>query len=481
MSSQDGTSKDLAPKDLVAKDLTSWLSYIESLHPKSIAMGLDRIRLMVDRLQLHPAFPIIAVAGTNGKGSTCAMLEQIYKQAGYQVGCYASPHLLRYNERVRVDGNEVSDQDLCAAFTAVDAARVDADNLVIPLTYFEVGTLAAMWHFVQTGVDVAVLEIGLGGRLDAVNAFEPSCAIVTSVDLDHQEFLGDTRESIGFEKAGIYRPSVPAICGDANPPVSLVAYAHEIKADFKCLHQDFDYVLDRDGWQYKANGNVVHTLPLPALQGSYQLSNAACAITAVESLQSSLPVATEAITNAMLQVKLVGRFQTVSRQTLPKSPWVKSPQGGKPLGVKSPQVILDVAHNPHAARALAENLRVAKMQQGNARLGKTYAVFAMLADKDIQGVIDAVKNEIDGWYVAGIDHARGALAADLAVMIANRVPKANIKVFNSADNAYLQACIDIEACIDGCEDGCEKSGENDKIVVFGSFFTVATVMQLLTA
>jgi dihydrofolate synthase/folylpolyglutamate synthase len=456
LSSQDCASKDLAPKDLVAKDLTSWLSYIESLHPKSIAMGLDRVRLMVDRLQLHPAFPIIAVAGTNGKGSTCAMLEQIYKQAGYQVGCYASPHLLRYNERVRVDGNEVSDQDLCAAFTAVDAARVDANNLVIPLTYFEVGTLAAMWHFMQTGVDIAILEIGLGGRLDAVNAFEPSCAIVTSVDLDHQEFLGDTRESIGFEKAGIYRPSIPAICGDTNPPASLVAYAHEIEADFKCLHQDFDYISDKDGWQYKANGKVVYTLPLPALQGSYQLNNAACAITAVESLQSSLPVATEAIANAMLQVKLVGRFQTVSRQTLPKSP----------------QVILDVAHNPHAARALAENLRLVKMQQGNSRLGKTYAVFAMLADKDIKGVIDAVKNEIDGWYVAGIDHARGALATDLAVMIANVIPKANIKVFNSADNAYLQACIDIEACKD--------ANGNDKIIVFGSFFTVATVMQLLS-
>jgi dihydrofolate synthase/folylpolyglutamate synthase len=247
----------------------------------------------------------------------------------------------------------------------------------------------------------------------------------------------------------------------------LVAYAHEIKADFKCLHQDFDYILDKDGWQYKTNGNVVHTLPLPALQGSYQLNNAACAITAVESLQSSLPVATEAIANAMLQVRLVGRFQTVPRQTLAKSP------RGKSLGVKSPQVILDVAHNPHAARALAGNLRGAKTQQGNARIGKTYAVFAMLADKDIQGVIDAVKNEIDGWYVAGIDHARGALAVDLAAMITNVIPKANVKVFNSADNAYLQACIDIEACID--------ANDNDKIVVFGSFFTVATVMQLLTA
>jgi dihydrofolate synthase / folylpolyglutamate synthase len=437
---------------LATKDLASWLNYIEGLHPKSIAMGLDRVRLMIARLQLHPVFPIIAVAGTNGKGSTCAMLEQIYKQAGYQVGCYASPHLLSYNERVRVDGLEVSDEDLCVAFTAVDAARVDANNLVIPLTYFEVGTLAAMWHFMQTGVDIAVLEIGLGGRLDAVNAFEPSCAIVTSIDLDHQEFLGDTRDSIAFEKAGIYRPLVPAICGDANPPVSLIEYAQEIQADFMCIHQDFDYILNKDDWKYLANKKLVYTLPLPALQGRYQLNNAACAIAAVDSLQSRMPVTTEAMASAMLEVTLAGRFQTVSKNF--------------------PRVILDVAHNPHAANALAENLRAIKTQYGHAGSGKTFAVFAMLADKDIKGVIEAVKNEIDGWYVADINHARGALSEDLAMMIAKVIPKANIKVFNSADNAYLQARIDIEACID--------VNENDKIIVFGSFFTVSTVMQLLS-
>jgi dihydrofolate synthase/folylpolyglutamate synthase len=438
------------------RDLTSWLSYIENLHPKAIAMGLDRVRLMIERLQLYPAFPIISVAGTNGKGSTCAMLEQIYKQAGYQVGCYTSPHLLRYNERVRVDGIEVSDQDLCAAFTAIDAARVDANDGVIPLTYFEVGTLAALWHFMQTGIDVAILEIGLGGRLDAVNAFEPSCAIITSVDLDHQEFLGDTRESIGFEKAGIYRKSVPAICGDVSPPASLLAYANEIQADFKCMQQDFDCILAKDSWQYIAHKKIVYTLPLPALEGQYQLNNAACAITAVESLQSRLPVKANAIANAMLEVKLLGRFQTVSKLSSEK---------------QSPRVILDVAHNPHAANALAENLKASKTQDSNSRPAKTFAVFAILADKDIKGVIEAVKNEIDGWYVAGIDHARGASAVDVAKMITNILPEANIKIFDGADNAYLQACHDIEACID--------ANENDKIIVFGSFFTVSTVMQLL--
>jgi len=454
-------------KSLPAKDLTSWLSYIESLHPKSIAMGLDRVNRIIDRLQLYPTFTIITVAGTNGKGSTCAMLEQVYKNAGYQVGCYTSPHLLRYNERVRINSNEATDAELCAAFAVVDAARLEADDVTVPLTYFEVGTLAAMWHFMQANIDIAILEIGLGGRLDAVNAFEPSCAIVTSIDLDHQDFLGDTREKIGFEKAGVYRSSVPAICGDAEPPASLIAYAKQIQADLKCINHDFkpvigSAILDERVWQYQADGKVIHTLPFPALQGSFQLNNAACAIAAIESLQSNLPVATAAIASAMRQVTLTGRFQTVS-----KSPWV----------------ILDVAHNPHAAHALAENLKASKTQReitssGKNASGKTFAVFAMLADKDIQGVVEAVGKEIDTWYVASIDHVRGALATDLAAVITKVMPKANVKAFDNAAAAYLQACIDIEAGI--ATETCIDSGENDKIVVFGSFFTVANVMQVLS-
>jgi dihydrofolate synthase/folylpolyglutamate synthase len=339
----------------------------------------------------------------------------------------------------------------------VDSARVDVNNQGTPLTYFEVGTLAAMWHFIQAGVEVAILEVGLGGRLDAVNAFEPSCSIITSIDLDHQEFLGNTRESIGFEKAGIYRSSLPAICGDATPPASLVAYAHEIHADFMSLNRDFDCHLNEDCWQYIGHKKILYTLPLPVLQGRYQLNNAACAITAIESLQSRLPVEIDAIKNAMLLVRLAGRFQTVSKFVATSDmPWV----------------ILDVAHNPHAAKALAENLRVIKTERSSIRSGKTFAVFAMLADKDIKGVIDAVKHEIDAWYVAGIDHARGALAKDLAEIIASVIPNASIQIFNDANNAYQQACIDIEACID--------VNENDKIIVFGSFFTVSTVMQFLS-
>jgi dihydrofolate synthase/folylpolyglutamate synthase len=423
--------------------LVDWLSYIESLHPKSIAMGLDRVNQMIERLALYPKFVIITVAGTNGKGSTCAMLAEMYQQADYQVGCYSSPHLLRYNERVRVNGVEAADADLCLAFEAVDAARNIDD--AIALTYFEVGTLAAVWHFMQVPLDVVILEIGLGGRLDAVNAFEPDCAIVTSVDLDHQEFLGDTREAIGFEKAGVYRANKPAILGDANPPVSLVQHAQNIKAQLGQIQQDFGYQLSQSSWQFIAHGAVRYTLPLPALKGDYQLSNAACAVAAVEALQYKLPVAIDAMTNALRQVKLSGRFQLVQTK---------------------PNVILDVAHNPHAAKALAINLK-----QSRASHSQVLAVFAMLADKDMSGVIAALMGEVDIWYVASIGHVRGASATQLAAHVRAINPNARVQLFDTTVQAFKQACIDIETCND--------VNENDKIVVFGSFFTVSAVMQVL--
>ena len=431
-------------ENLAARDLPSWLSYIESLHPKSIAMGLGRVKAVIARLQLNPKFTIITVAGTNGKGSTCAMLEQIYLQAGYHVGCYTSPHLLRYNERVRVNGAEVADADLCVAFAAIEMARIDGgDHSPIQLTYFEVATLAAVWHFMRAGIDVAILEVGLGGRLDAVNAFEPHCTIVTSIDLDHQEFLGDTREKIGFEKAGIFREGVPAICGDEFPPNSLIQHAQAIQADLQCIYRDFDYQRMDDGWQYISTKQIKYSLPLPALYGAYQLNNAACAITAVESLQVSLPVTQRSLAKAMQQVKLAGRFQVVAEHAS-----------------HAPQVILDVAHNPHAANALAINLKAHRQTNG-----KTIAIFAMLADKDIPGVVEAVKDEIDRWYIAGIEHVRGAPAKELAAIVTKALPAADVKAFDTIAQAYAQACIDI--------------AENDKIIVFGSFFTVSNVMQVM--
>jgi dihydrofolate synthase/folylpolyglutamate synthase len=381
------------------------------------------------------------------------MLAQIYIQSGFNVGCYTSPHLLRYNERVKINGIEVGDADLCEAFSAVDAARLQAGD-EIQLTYFEVGTLAALWHFIRIGVDVAILEIGLGGRLDAVNAFEPDCSIVTAVDLDHQEFLGDNREDIGYEKAGVYRENIPAICGDSDPPKSLVTYAKKVRAKFQCIHHDFDWLMTDDGWQFLSDGRPKYVLPLPALKGQYQLNNAACALAAVESLQTKLPTEEKAIAEAMLLVSVAGRFQKV---------------------LDDPLTILDVAHNPHAALALANNLAELRLQQVKVKQSKrrsaTLAVFAILSDKDIKGVVEAVSREIDVWYVASIDNIRGASARDVADIIRFISPLAEVKIFNTAADAFEQACSDAESCNDG--------NENDKIIVFGSFFTVANVMQYL--
>jgi dihydrofolate synthase / folylpolyglutamate synthase len=413
--------------------LAGWLEYIEALHPKTIAMGLGRINEVKDRLGLSVNFPIITVGGTNGKGSTCAMMERIYHQAGYKVACYTSPHFLRYNERVRIRCQEISDGDLLKAFAAVEAARCDT-----PLTYFEFGTLAAVWHFVQNKVDVAVLEVGLGGRLDAVNAFEPDCTVVTAVDFDHMDFLGDSRESIGFEKAGIFRKDVPAICGDLNPPHSLVEHAHAIGAQLRQIGKDFSIEHEPGNWTYSAGTAQISGLPVPALIGSFQLENAACVIDALQAMQERLPVGREDMVKGLESVRLPGRFQ---------------------LCRIAPQVILDVAHNPHAAHALAQNLQ--QLPKSN----RTLAVFGMLADKDIAGVIQEMGAQVDAWYLADIPGPRGATAQQLARLIHQHDKECDVRKYPDVATAYRQACLDAE--------------QNDRIIVFGSFYTVADVMKEL--
>lgn len=413
------------------RDLAGWLEYIEALHPASIAMGLERVELVRQRLNLTPTFPLLIVTGTNGKGSTCAMLESIYQAAGHRVGCYTSPHFVRFNERVRISGNEVADDDLVRAFAAVEQARQD-----VALTYFEFGTLAAVWHMVATGVDVGILEVGLGGRLDAVNVFEPVCSIVTSVDLDHMDFLGNDRESIGREKAGVYRAKLPAIYGDDAPPASLLAYAAELNADLRLIQRDFGYSITPAGWRYLAEGQDIE-LPLPALAGDFQLNNAACVINAVLALATQLPVTLEQMRQGLLQVKLNGRFQRVDHH---------------------PELILDVAHNPHAAAALASNL------QRFPAAGRTLAVFSMLADKDIAGVLQIIAPFVDAWYVARVENARGA-AADQLLSLISALDHGQAAGFADLGEAYRQACND--------------AGENDRILVFGSFFTVADIMREL--
>jgi len=411
--------------------LAQWLEYLERLHPQAIAMGLDRVSGVARALGISPAFKIITVGGTNGKGSCCAMLEAILLHAGYRVGCYTSPHLLRYNERVRIGGSEVVDDDLCRAFARIEAARGGTT-----LTYFEFGTLAAMLCFTNAGVDVAILEVGLGGRLDAVNIFDADCALVASVDLDHQDYLGDTREAIGFEKAGIFRGARPAICAEADPPASMVAHAREIGADLMVIDRDFGYVAEAQQWRYWGPAGRRHGLPYPALRGVFQLSNAAACLTALDSLRGSLPVTAQDLRGGLLQAEVAGRFQVLP---------------GRPL------VILDVAHNPHAARALAANL--ASMPAG----GRTLAVFSMLKDKDINGVVAAVKAHVAHWFLASAGGARGASAAFLAAALARAGVTAPADEFPDVVAAWHAAC--------------ESAADNDKIIVFGSFLTVAAVMR----
>lgn len=416
-------------------DLNGWLAYLELLHPKSIALGLERVNEVKSRLALQPGFPIITVAGTNGKGSTCAMLERIYTEAGYRVACYTSPHLLRYNERVRVNYGEVNDAALCTAFAAVEAARQQT-----PLTYFEFGTLAALWHFVHTEVDVAILEVGLGGRLDAVNAFDPACTVITGIDLDHMDYLGNSRASIGREKAGVFRRSVTALCGDPQPPETVTDYAKTIEADFRQIGRDFGFTRKPDGWDFYMGDVQMKGLPMPALAGDFQLFNAACALGVITSLQAALPVKPQHVARGLREVVLAGRFQRIS---------------GKP------QIILDVAHNPHAAHALAENLK--KSETAN----RTLAVFAMLADKDIAGVVQALGATIDRWFVADIHSARGASARHLAEKIRQTIEHAKVECHHEVSLAFNAAC--------------HAAGENDRIIVFGSFYTVADVMHMLPA
>jgi dihydrofolate synthase / folylpolyglutamate synthase len=410
--------------------LDDWLVYIERVHPRTIEMGLERVAKVRRALGLDPGFPIFTVGGTNGKGSACAMLEAILSEAGYRAGCYTSPHLLRYNERVRIGPREASDADLARALAAVDAARGDT-----PLTYFEFSTLAAVWLFVEKRVEVGVLEVGLGGRLDAVNAFDADCALVMSIDLDHMDYLGPTREDIGREKAGILRPGRPAICADRNPPATLLEHAAGIGAKLLLIGRDFGYEAARDQWRYWGPRGDRHGLPHPALRGEYQLANAAACLAALDELHERLPVSASDIRTGLVTVENPGRFQVLPGR---------------------PAVILDVAHNPAAAGALAQNL--ARMP----RTGRTYAVFAMLGDKDIRGVVDVLKPHIDEWLVSGLEGARGTSAAFIREELARAGILECVSCYESVTAAYTQAC--------------DMAGQNDRIVVFGSFHTVAAVM-----
>ncbi len=410
--------------------LDEWLRWQETLHPKAIELGLERVRIVLRRLQPEaPPFAVITVGGTNGKGSCVALLDAILRAAGYRVGAYASPHLLRYNERIRIDGAETDDEALCQAFARIDAARGD-----ISLTYFEFGTLAALERFREAGVEIAVLEVGLGGRLDAVNVVDADAALVASIALDHTDWLGPDRDSIGYEKAGIYRPGRPAVCADPDPPPRLLEHARAIGARLLRVGHDYDFGRAGATWRWRSDEAQFDGLPPPMLAGEHQLSNAAAALMALTSLRDRLPVDAVAIRAGLARAWLPGRFQVIPGPV---------------------EWILDVAHNPAAAAVLADHLR------RRACAGRTWAIMGLLADKDADGVIQALASVVDEWRPVTLAGARGRTGADLAA----RLRSTDIRAIAPHDD-IASAC---QAARAGADAG-------DRIVVLGSFHVVAPVL-----
>lgn len=420
--------------------LADWLKHLEAQHPRGAAgieLGLDRVQAVSRALGQCPAFPVITVAGTNGKGSTCAMLESILTCAGYRVGLYTSPHLLDYTERVRIGGTAIAAELLCESFARVEECRAG-----IALTYFEFGTLAAWECFASAGVDVVILEVGLGGRLDAVNIYAADCAIVTAVDIDHTEYLGETREIIGFEKAGIFRTGKPAICADPNPPSSLVEHARKIAAPLYRIGKDFNYVRATGKWSFWLGLDDSTTrcddLPLPNIRGASQLQNASGALAALQIMDARLPVGPDDIRQGLREVTLAGRFQVLP---------------GRPV------IVLDVAHNPQAARELADNLRLD--QKAQALTGKTWAVFGMLRDKDIAAVVTALAGQITYWLPCSLEGTRAADATELSRLLQDQAITP-LRSFARPAEAFRHAR--------------ENADGDDRILAFGSFQTVADVL-----
>lgn len=413
--------------------LAHWLAHAEQLHARTVELGLDRVRAVAERMALRFKCPVITVAGTNGKGSTCAMLESILVHAGYRTGVYSSPHLVHFEERCRIGGAAVAGTDLVPYFEAVEHARGD-----ISLTYFEFTTLAILGLMSASGLDVAILEIGLGGRLDAVNIIDPDCAVITSIDLDHMEFLGPDRESIGFEKAGILRGGRPAIISDPVPPQSVLNHAAAIGADVWRFGHDFNVAGDPQQWGWSGRGRRYSGLAYPALRGANQLINAAGVLAALEAIRPLLPINAQAVRSGLAMVELPGRFQIIPGQ---------------------PALVLDVAHNAHAVAALTENLDAMGF------FPVTHAVFGAMADKDLVPMFARIGPLIDRWYFTDLPTPRAASAVDLMArwQAQNKRPDVSAGCY-SAPAIALQAAVD-------------RADPADRIVVFGSFFTVGGVLQ----
>lgn len=475
--------------------LDAWLSWLETAHPVGIDMGLRRIGLVRDAMDLQFACPVITVGGTNGKGSTCAMLEAMLLAAGYRVGCHTSPHLLTFNERARINGEQASDAELVPHFQAVERARA-AMREPVSLTYFEFTLLAILHLFASRGLDAVILEVGLGGRLDGTNIIDADVAVITSVDIDHTQFLGSTREAIGLEKAGIFRAGRPAIVGDPLPPESMIRYGESLGADLWLVGRDFRLQTiegDRQQWSYRGRTVSHRALAYPALRGANQLLNACAALGALEVLRDRLPVTAQDVRMGLANVELPGRFQVLPGR---------------------PSVILDVAHNPHAAAVLAQNL------SSMGYFPYTYAVFGAMEDKDIAKIVATLKDQVDHWCLTDLPIPRAASAEALAAIVREQVGldddgdaggeaghgaasdrTAAVKAEKSAEEPTEAHGISVgkpqgmgigrsvKATPDDArsvrtfsspalayQDAASRVTENDRIIVFGSFLTVSGVL-----
>jgi dihydrofolate synthase / folylpolyglutamate synthase len=423
--------------------LADWLAHAERLHPVTIDMGLERVQVVARRMGLQLDCPVITVAGTNGKGSTCAMLESIYTQSGYRTGVYTSPHLVHFEERCRIEGQPVAADELVPALAEVEVARRgQGGEAEISLTYFEFTTLAILRCIARAGVDVAILEIGLGGRLDAVNIIDADCAVITSIDLDHTAILGPDRESIGREKAGVMRTGRPVVVSDPSPPQSVIDHAREIDADLWRVGADFHFAGDKQQWGWATHptrgARRYSGLPYPALRGANQLVNAAGVLAALEALRGRLPVTAQAVRTGLVLVELPGRFQIVPG---------------------TPTLVLDVAHNPHSVAALTENLDAMGFYPC------THAVFGAMADKDLDAMLSRVAPLVDRWYLCDLPIARAIKATAL-------VP--HIQALPAGDKGLAGTFASPSLALSAAHGA---AGPADRIVVFGSFYTVGGVLQ----
>lgn len=420
----------ISPK--ATDSLETWLSYLEKSHFKPIDMGLERIRKVAEELDLlKPAPYVITVAGTNGKGSTCKLLEMALLKAGLKVGVYSSPHLIHYNERVRIQGQAVGNADLITTFDYIEQHKSAS------LTYFEFGTLAALDLFRKAKVDVAILEVGLGGRLDATNIVDPDFAVITSIDIDHVEFLGDNREAIGREKAGIFRPNIPVVIGESDCPQSILDHAKELQCHVFRRDIDWKFSVESDRLQWQSKTKSL-TVPLP------KIPQPNCATALAVLTQLPFELSDEILVQAVAEAQMTARFQLLGEQDFATF------SQNRPLA----QVIIDVGHNPHAARYLAD--RLAEWIQPNRKI---YAVFSALVDKDLSGIVEPLEELIDEWHCAGLQGYRGQSGTEVKSKLLTALPNAKAVAY--------------ENVIEASQVLFETASEQDIILVFGSFHTVA--------